>query len=43
MSKRLKRHSKGGESSMAPRGKGAAKEGGSQREVRRTFRILREV
>jgi len=34
----------GGEESGTPhRGKSVAKEGGSQMEVRRTFKILREV
>jgi len=33
----------GGESSVAQRGKSAAREGSSQQEVRRTFKMLREV
>jgi len=32
-----------GEGSVAQRGKSAARKGGSQKEVRRTFKILREV
>jgi len=43
MSKRLERRSKGGESGTAQRGKSAAREGGSRKEVRRTFKMLREV
>jgi len=54
-SKRLKRCSKRGESSAAQRGKSAAKQcmvrrtgkrskrGGSRKEVRRTFKMLRKV
>ena len=54
-SKRLEKHSKGRGSGMAQKGKSTAeqyttrrvgthsKRGGSQREVRRTFKILREV
>jgi len=43
MSKRLKKCSKGEESSVAQRGKSVAREGGSQPEVRRIFKMLREV
>jgi len=32
-----------GRGSAAQRGKSAAREGGSQKEVRRTFKMLREV
>jgi len=43
VSKRLEKRSKGGEGSMAQRGKSAARERGSRKEVRRTFKMLREV
>ena len=43
-SKRLERHSKGGESSTwSGELESTAKEGGSRKEVRRTFKMLREV
>jgi len=42
-SKRLEKRSKGREGGAAQRGKSAAREGGSQQEVRRTFKMLREV
>jgi len=40
---REERRSKSREGSAAQRGKSAAREGGSRKEVRRTFKILREV
>jgi len=43
VSKRLEKRSKGGEGSMAQRDKSAARERGSRKEVRRTFKMLREV
>jgi len=43
-SKRLERHSKGGESgAQSGEPESTAREGGSQQEVRRTFKMLREV
>ena len=42
-SKRLEKRSKGGESGAAQRGKSTAREEGSRKEVRRTFKMLREV
>jgi len=43
VSKRLEKRRKRGESGAAQRGKSAARKGGSQQEVRRTFKMLREV
>jgi len=40
---REEKHSKSRESGAAQRGKSATREGGSRKEVRRTFKILREV
>ena len=42
-SKKLEKRSKGGEGSAAQRGRSTAREGDSQKEVRRTFKMLREV